>query len=194
MEEIFKSIPLFSDYEISNLGRVRTKKRKIRYTHSITKNEHFRETTERFLKIHFNNLSGYKFVQLYSKKKMFNKTIHRLVAETFISKSEFQYFDVVNHKDGNKHNNIAENLEWCTDKYNHEHATITGLKAKGDKIGSSKLNDNAVCAIKYFLNKGLSHSELSIAFNISRPTISLIAEGKAWKHISITGEELTLAQ
>lgn len=81
-------------------------------------------------------------------------------------------------------------LGWCTNEYNHEHATITGLKAKGDKIGTSKLNDNCVHAIKYFLSKGITHQELSNAFNISRPTISLISKNKIWKHIALTNQEL----
>lgn len=180
--EIFKTIESFADYEISNYGRVRTKSRKIRYTHSVTKNEHFRETEHRFLKVHNNNRTGYKFCQLYKNKKMYNKTIHSLVAETFLYKEISN--NVVNHKDGNKHNNSSENLEWCTDKYNHEHATKNGLKAKGSNISTSKLNENSVYAIKYFLNKGLTHKEISIAFNISRPTITLINQGKIWKHIS----------
>ena len=189
MKEIFKTIALFPDYEVSNYGRVKTKSRMVRYTHSVTKKEHFRITEKRFLKVHFNNVTGYKFCQLYLNKKMYNITIHRLVATTFIINS--LEADFINHKDGNKHNNEIDNLEWCTNLYNHEHATQTGLKAKGESIGSSKLNDKSVHAIKYFLNKGYSHTELSIAFDISRATISLISKNKLWRHVSLTGEELT---
>ena len=186
MEETFRVIKDFTDYQISDLGRVKTISRKIRYLHGVTKKEHFRQSEERFLKVQYNNVTGYKFYQLYKDKKMYNKTIHRLVAESFYTKG---FGDSVNHIDGNKHNNTLVNLEWCSNEYNHEHATKTGLKAKGERIGSSKLNDNCVIAIKYFLAQGLSHTELSKAFNISRATISLISEGKSWRHIS-TGEEL----
>jgi hypothetical protein len=188
MKEIFKVIPSFPDYLVSNLGRVKTLKRKIRYTHAVTKKEHFRETSERFLKVQYNNLTGYKFHQLYLNKKMYNRPIHQLVADAFLLKDDS--LDVVNHIDGNKHNNCLDNLEWCTNSYNHEHATNSGLKAKGASIGTSKLNDNCLHAIKYFLNKGYSQSELAIAFNISRPNINLIANNKTWKHIALTGEEL----
>src|SRR5690606_5778138 len=108
--EIFKTIPEFPDYEVSNFGRVKTKSRQLRYIHAVTKKEHFRTSEERFLKVHFNDLTGYKFVQLYKDKKMYNRVIHRLVAETFIDNPLL--FPVVNHKDGNKHNNVTDNLEW----------------------------------------------------------------------------------
>lgn len=190
-KEVFKKIEELPDYTISNYGRVKTITRKIRYTHSVTGEEFFRQSEERFLKEHHNSRTGYKFVQLYKDKKMYNRSIHRLVATTFHPLSEI-IDGVVNHKDGNKHNNYYRNLEWCTDSYNHEHATKTGLKARGEEIGSSKLNSNMVHAIKWFLKKGYSHSELSMAFKISRPSISLIHEGKSWKHIALTGEELTI--
>lgn len=184
MKEEFKVILNFPDYLISNCGRIKTKGRKVRYTHAVSKKEFFRQTEERFLKEHLNDRTGYKFVQLYKNKKMHNQTIHRLVAIAFIDTNIAGA--VVNHKDGNKHNNYYKNLEWVSNSYNHEHATKTGLKAKGERIGTSKLNNNTVHAIKYFLAKGFSHSELAKAFIISRASISLINEGKSWRHITLT--------
>lgn len=190
MKEIFEIIPSFPDYEISNCGRVKTRSRMVRYVHAKTGNEHWRITEKRFLKEYVNSRTGYKFYQLYRDKKMYNRTIHRLVAETFLP-NPFLLRDV-NHINGNKHDNLVTNIEWCSDAYNHKHATLSGLKAKGERISSSKLNDNSVHAIKYFLLNGCSHSELAHAFNISRASVSLISEGKSWKHIALTGEELTL--
>jgi hypothetical protein len=184
MEEIFKIIPSFPDYLVSNFGRVKTISRKLRYIHAVTKTEHFRQSSERFLKVQYNKLTGYKYHQLYLNKKMYNKPIHQLVADAFLDR--VVGFDWINHKDGNKHNNCVENLEWCTMEYNHHHATITGLVARGDRVGTSKLNDNTVHAIKWFLNKGFSHQELSEAFKVSRPNISMIANNKTWKHIKLT--------
>lgn len=181
MEE-FRPIPDFPEYAVSNYGRVKTLSRKIRYIHAVTGEEHFRLSTERFLKVHCNGLTGYKFHQLYKNKKMHNKPIHQLVAHAFIPKIKGK--DYINHIDGNKHNNVVANLEWCTNEYNHHHATITGLVAKGERVSSSKLTERCVNAIKYFLSKGHSHSELSKAFNISRSNISQISEGKTWAHLT----------
>lgn len=180
-EEVWKKIPDFKCYFISNKGRVRTGKKKVPYNHAVTGNRHYRVTEDRFLKIYENNRTGYKFVQLrnnYGQVK--NKTIHRLVAQAFCNNTGFSF---VNHKDGNKHNNASDNLEWCSNEYNHKHATESGLKAKGSQVGGSILNESSVHAIKYFLLDKFSRSDIAEAFLVSRSTISLIAEGKTWKHV-----------
>lgn len=189
-EEIFKTIPSFPDYEVSNFGRVKTTSRKIRYTHHKTGMEHFRLSEHRFLKVQSNDYTGYKFHQLYRNKKMYNKAKHILVADAFLIRPDGA--DCVNHKDGNKHNNALDNLEWCTNAYNHKHATETGLKARGSEIGRSKLNEVSVRAIKKMLEDNIPLSQISRWFNVSRSSIYLIHVGKTWRHVSLTGTELKL--
>lgn len=60
-----------------------------------------------------------------------NMMIHRMVAETFLPNPN--NYPCVNHKDGNKHNNNVENLEWCSYSQNTKHAIDTGL-LKLDKV------------------------------------------------------------
>lgn len=186
LKEIFVDMPEFEDYLISNCGRAKTKSRKLRYTHAVTNKEHFRVTSERFLKL-YDSVHGYKFIQPRSKLNKIpkNKTIHRLVAKAFVPNPN--NYPVVNHIDGNKHNNTALNLEWCTDAYNHEHATKTGLIARGSRTGGSILNENSVDAIRNMLKDGVVHSQIAKWFSVSRSTVHLIGQGKTWKH-SLTGQ------
>jgi hypothetical protein len=77
-------------------------------------------------------LSGSKDKDGYLRVSLDNKslTMHRLVAENFIPNPK--RLPIINHKDGNKQNNLVDNLEWVTHSQNVIHAYATGL-AKGRK-------------------------------------------------------------
>ena len=95
-------------YKVSNMGRVKS----LYYG------------KERILKTR-NGLHGYKHVILSKQATKKTSRVHRLVAEAFIPNP--MNLPVVNHLDGNKHNNCVFNLEWCTVKENTNHAIKTGL-------------------------------------------------------------------
>lgn len=76
---------------------------------------------------------GYIRVQLWCYvngiKKLRYIGWHRAVAETFLQKPSKDH-NVVNHIDGDKHNNSVRNLEWCTQRQNIHHAWNSGLSNK----------------------------------------------------------------
>lgn len=90
----------------------------------------------------------YLYVKLYVKDEFKNKAVHRLVAEEFVPNPNGK--PMVNHKDGNKRNNLPGNLEWVTCSENHKHAFATGLKNadhvadrnRGRKVGTSSRYHN----------------------------------------------------
>lgn len=105
--EIWKPILGFEHtHEVSNLGRVR----------SIP---HF-DATNHYVKgkILSQELvwTGYKRVQLRAGSNTKKFYVHRLVATTFLQNPN--NLPYVNHKDEDKANNIASNLEWCNQSYN----------------------------------------------------------------------------
>ena len=73
------------------------------------------------------NPNGYVKVGLANgdgtKKQM---SVHRLIAEHYLP-NPYKHKQV-NHKDGNKLNNDVTNLEWCTAKYNTQHALESNLR------------------------------------------------------------------
>ena len=65
--------------------------------------------------------NGYAIVSLHNRGKQVTEFVHRIVAQTFI---ENPYgYPQVNHKNEDKADNRAENLEWCTPRYNSNYGT-----------------------------------------------------------------------
>lgn len=118
-------------YQVSNLGNVRS----LNYN-KTKKIQHLKKVV--------NNKRGYLAVGL-SKKGIFKiKTVHRLVAETFISNPN--NLPQVNHIDENKLNNSVTNLEWCTNEYNINYGTRKERisEKKGRKIIQLDKDDNII--------------------------------------------------
>ena len=88
----------------------------------------------------------------------------------------------VNHKDGNKTNNVPGNLEYVTHAENMRHAAETGLMVRGESHPQAKLTEDGVRSLRMDRASGLSFSRLAKKYGISIATAFNAANGNTWKH------------
>jgi len=117
--EVYKVIPGYEDYQISNLGNVKSTKRK---TIRILKAERSKHKH-----------TQYERVTLCKDGKTQRFLIHRLVAISFIPNPNYK--PQINHKDNIGYHNEVSNLEWVTAKENMQHSTNQNRQKEVRKLG-----------------------------------------------------------
>ena len=165
--EVWKDVVGYEDYfMVSNLGAV------------------FSKRSNRLLKQSLSN-TGYLTIVtriggITGKSICFH--IHRLVADAFLdppTKEQLQWAEttkykkvLVNHKDGDKLNNTAINLEWCTHSENTKHAISLGLlKSKLSEENIKFIKENYISGSRKYGQRalarmfGVAHTTIARAIN-----------------------------
>lgn len=155
--EVWRIVEECSDYEVSNVGRVRR--------------------GSRLRKPNIKN--GYPQVALYHGGQPRHRNVHRLVASAFVPNPDGK--PCVNHIDGDKTNNRAENLEWVTHAENTRHGLDAGLLTVGSKRYNHKLTEEQVGYIKH---STATLKELANRYGVSITNIWNIRHGRSWKHVT----------
>lgn len=181
-QEQWKDIEGYEDYyEISSMGRIRTKPRIIRHWKGGTSNRNMKVI---YLGMKPDKLGYYRITLTGHDSKKKTYQVHRLVAKAFILNSDNKPW--INHIDCNPSNNSIDNLEWCTASENLIHAFNTGRKIshKGEKCGVSVLTEKQVLEIRNkYVPRKYSYYKLANEYNIEPTTVYNIVARKTWKHI-----------
>lgn len=158
-------------FEISNTGLIRR---------VAGKDCSGRMRKERILS-QFCSQSGYLFCIVGVNRTKRSIYVHRAVAETFHGGAHIGM--EVNHKDGNKKNNNANNLEWVTESKNVVHACETGLKKTMERHWWTKNSRETVLAMRRLYADGQTITSIARQFDRSVPYVHGIVNRKSWKYI-----------
>jgi hypothetical protein len=104
--------------------------------------------------------------------------IHRLVLEAFHSPPPHRGYQC-NHRNGNKHDNRLENLEWATPSQNSIHAHRV-LKASDPQKRNPRLKKPIVREIRTLLVSGLSYAEIEKRTGVRQKTIAAIHQRRIY--------------
>lgn len=97
--EVWKEIKEYPNYQVSNLGRIKSTTSKVPIIRKIELNR-----------------GGYQHVKLRKNNQNKLLRVHRLVAQMFIPNPK--HYDCIDHIDEDKQNNNVANLRWCSSQQN----------------------------------------------------------------------------
>ena len=185
MEE-WRIISDFPDYAVSDGGRVR------------------RLASGKILKPH---LGRYASLTLYRKRKPYFALVHRLVCSAFLGPAPTPRHQVA-HSDGNGQHNHKDNLRWATSVENeadksahgtnlagrsswvplerrprgerHGRRTKPGATARGERIGTAKLTNEKIAAIRL---DSRSRKKIATEYGITVTMVGYIQRGISWAHV-----------
>jgi hypothetical protein len=156
--EIWKTIPSFSNYEVSNLGRIRNKK-----TGGFIKGS---ATRKGYLRTRLRNDQG----------EHKNLNFHRLVLLAFVGPLPGGM--VTRHLDGNQSNNRLSNLKYGTQSENSMDSVKHGTNPN-QKLDAEDVKD---IRRKYATGE-YTQREIAKTFGVTPGSVSLIVRRKGWKHV-----------
>ncbi len=154
-------------YSVSNLGRVR-------------RDMHYRSTAVGKILKPQHDGKGYLMVGLFLDGLQSKWRVHRLVAIAFCGPRADRW---INHKDGNKHNNWADNLEFVTPSENTIHAYKNGLIKilPSERCSATKLSRRQVEMIRWEYSNGAPQRAIAKAYKVSQTAVSKIILRKTWR-------------
>lgn len=172
--ETWRPVSGFPNYLVSDHGQIK----------SLARQSFRRWKKEQILRPQ-KDTNGYFRVGLMVDGKQITKKVHSLVAEAFCQ-GKTAAKKTVNHRDGDKANNFASNLEWASYSENLKHSFDIGLRRgmSGSAHPNSKITEDIVKEIRS-LFETRSNKEIAKMFGCHVSNISKIKTGRAWRHVGV---------
>lgn len=163
MDEVWKDTGV-SGYQVSNLGRVSSARRGALRILRPTRGS-----------------NGYLTVCLFWDNVKHTRTVHRLVALAFLGAPPTPAHEL-NHLNGARTDNRADNLAWVTSSENNRHRyDVLGARAaRGSAHGMAKLNEDGIRDIRARASAGESQQSIARRHGIAQQSVSDILRGKYW--------------
>lgn len=173
MPELWQPIEGYEGlYEVSDLGRIRSLERKVK------KWDGFRTVEQKELRPTMLN-NGYLQVTLFKQGHRKKKSVHRIVAEAFMSKPADA--DRVLHNNDIKTDNRLLNLRWGNHKENMEDAIKNDRCPKGEENKWSKLTEQQVLEI---YRDPRSQVDIARDYCVQRTAVQKIKSGESWSWLT----------
>lgn len=166
--ERWRAVPGFPGYEVSDAGRIRSMRK-----HGFAA----APQTPRMLRPS-DDAHGYLRVYLRRDGRTFSRKVSWLVLEAFVGQRPRS--NDACHNDGNRRNDALQNLRWDTRAGNLADALLHGTRPRGGRIGTAKLTDDSVRAIRAALAAGQSQATVAARHHIEQTTVSKIKRGTRW--------------
>lgn len=119
--------------------------------------------TNIYLECKKSNMNGYEVVGIDGK----TKTVHRLVAEAFIT--NYDNKPCIDHVDGNRANNNVKNLRWCTQKENCNYAIAKKNYSRAKTKYSIQLLQEVLASIK----NNCKWDKISVEYQVDKHTLQM---------------------
>lgn len=170
----WKVVPGWPMYRVSNMGHVQTR---------WGRGGKRRYATNTWREVKGDRAAGYHRVTFYDGDRRQRFLAHRLVLELFDGPCPDGMEAC--HRNGKRRDNRVGNLYWGTPAQNWEDRRRHGRVAStsGSKNAHAKLNEQDVLTIRSRLSRGITGASLAAEFCVSPATISMIRNGRIWRHI-----------
>ena len=173
-QEVWKDIPGYPGYQVSDFGRVATLvKRGSKAKYYISNTRTVMRQSSRHL--------GRLYATIRKNNRAHQIPIHRLVLLAFIGPCPERMECC--HNDGNHLNNYLSNLRWDTCESNWADRKIHGVARIGEKSHLAKLTNEKVIIIRFLYHNKISAKRLASLFNLHEATIHCVINGRRWKHV-----------